>query len=143
MPDIEFAFLADAAEVQPGQKFHVLGGGISRLSGSALPFQHPHLSLVVGLKLTTTERNREHELVFSVTAPDGTQIAGSTGKVVAHGPPDPNDVILTVAVDLWNLTFSVTGQYAVRIMVDGSERKRLPLVVVQGRENVPEQRYLA
>jgi hypothetical protein len=26
MPEIEYAFLADAAEVQPGQKFHVLGG---------------------------------------------------------------------------------------------------------------------
>ena len=28
MPDIEYAFLADAAETQPGQKFHVLGGGV-------------------------------------------------------------------------------------------------------------------
>jgi hypothetical protein len=143
MPEIEFAFLADAAEVQPGQKFHVLGGGISRLSGPTLPFQHPHLSLVVGLRLTTTERAREHDLEFAVTAPDGTQIAGSTGKVVAHGPPDPNDVVLTIAVDLWSLTFAVAGQYAVRIMVDGSERKRLPLVVVQTRESLPEQRYLA
>ena len=143
MPEIEYAFLADAAEVQPGQKFHVLGGGITRLSGPTLPLQHPHLSLLVGLRLTTPERNREHELVFAVTAPDGTQIAGSTGRVIAHGPPDPGDVVLTISVDLWSLTFNVAGLYAVRIMVDGSERKRLPLVVAQSHENVPEQRYLA
>lgn len=143
MPEIEYAFLADAAEVQPGQKFHVLGGGITRLSGPTVPFQHPHLSLVVGLRLTTTERNREHELVFAVTAPDGAQIAGSTGRVIAHGPPDPDDVVLTIAVDLWTLTFNVVGLYSVRITVDGSERKRLPLVVAQSHDGVPEQRYLA
>ena len=143
MPEIEYAFLADAAEVQPGQKFHVLGGGITRLSGQTLPFQHPHLSLLVGLRLTTTERNREHELVFAVTAPDGNQIAGSTGRVIAHGPPDPGDVVLTISVDLWSLSFNVAGLYAVRIMVDGSERKRLPLVVAQSHESVAEQRYLA
>ncbi len=143
MPEIEYAFLADAAEVQPGQKFHVLGGGVSRLSGTTLPFQHPHLSLVVGLRLSSTERNREHDLEFVVTAPDGATVTSSTGKVVAHGPHDPSDVILTLAIDLWNLTLASTGEYSVRILVGGSERKRLSLLVTQTRETAPEQRYLA
>jgi hypothetical protein len=143
MPDIEYAFLADAAEVQPGQKFHVLGGGISRLTGPNLPLQHPHISLVVGLRLSAAERNREHEIGFLVTAPSGEQIASSGGRVIAHGPPDPNDVVLNLAVDLWNLNLPVAGEYAVRILVDGSERKRLPLLVAQVREPVREQRYLA
>jgi hypothetical protein len=143
MPEIEFAFLADAAEAQPGQKFNVLGGGISRLSGPSLPFAHPHLSLVVGLRLTAQERNREHEIGFLITAPDGSSVAESTGRVVAHGPADPSDLVLTLAVDLWNLTLATAGEYAVRIMVAGSERKRLPLTVSQNREVQPEQRYLA
>jgi hypothetical protein len=143
MPEIEYAFLADAAEAQPGQKFNVLGGGISRLSGPSLPFTHPHLSLVVGLRLTAAERNREHEISFVVTAPDGATVAESAGRVVAHGPADPIDVVLTLAVDLWNLTLASAGEYAVRILVGGSERKRLSLVVTQGREGQPEQRYLA
>lgn len=144
MPEIEYAFLADAAEVQPGQKFHVLGGGVTRVSGPALPFHHPHLSLVVGLRLTTVERNREHDLAFVVMTPDGSEVSSSSGKVVAHGPPDPSDVILTIAIDLWNLTLSVAGEYSVRILVDGSERKRIPLQVMQAREAAtPEQRYLA
>jgi hypothetical protein len=76
-------------------------------------------------------------------APDGSEISSSSGKVVAHGPPDPSDVILTIAIDLWNLTFTVGGEYSVRILVDGSERKRIPLQVVQTRDSAPEQRYLA
>ena len=144
MPSIEFAFLADAAEVAPGQKFNVLGGGVSRISGPAIPFQHPHLALVVGLRMTPAERNKEHELEFILEAPDKSRVASSSGRIVAHGPPDPNDFILTVAVDLWNLMLSAAGDYSVRILVGGTERKRLPLVVVQtGTQPVPEQRYLA
>ena len=49
MPDIDFAFLADAAETVPGQKFHVLGGGVARIGGRRFPLRHPHLALVIGL----------------------------------------------------------------------------------------------
>jgi len=34
-------------------------------------------------------------------------------------------------VDLWSLTFPVPGDYTFRILVDGSERKRLPLSISQ------------
>src|SRR5271157_2073620 len=128
MPDVEYAFLADAAEVQPGSKFHVLGGGVSRLTGPAFPFVHPHLTLVVGLRLTSVERNREHELGFVLTAPDGAEVASATGRVISHGPADANDVVLTIAIDLWNMTLKGAGEHAVRITIDGSERKRLPLM---------------
>jgi hypothetical protein len=146
MPEVEYAFLADAAEVQAGSKFHILGGGVSRLSGPAFPFVHPHLSLVVGLRMTSVERNKEHELGFIVTAPDGAQVANASGRVVSHGPADATDVVVTIAIDLWNMTLNVAGEYAVRITVNGSERKRLPLVVTGAREvNVSSepQRYLA
>jgi hypothetical protein len=134
MPDVEYAFLADAAEVQAGSKFHVLGGGISRLSGPAFPFVHPHLALVVGLRVTAAERNREHDLGFVVISPDGAQLASATGKVISHGPNDAGDVVVTVAIDLWNMTLRMAGEHTVRILIGGSERKRLPLVVVGGRE---------
>jgi hypothetical protein len=143
MANVEYAFLADAAQIQPGQKFSVLGGGISRLAGQAVPFVHPHLALVVGLRLGPAERNREHELGFRLTDPEGADVATAGGKIVAHGPADPSDVVLNIAVDLWNLNLRVLGEHVVRIAVDGTERKRLPLTVAVARENAPEQRYLA
>jgi hypothetical protein len=146
MPEVEYAFLADAAEVQAGSKFHILGGGVSRLTGPSFPFVHPHISLVVGLRMTSVERDREHDLGFVVTAPDGAQVATANGRVVSHGPADATDVVVTIAVDLWNMTLATAGEYAVRITVNGSERKRLPLVVTASREiNLPSepQRYLA
>ncbi len=129
MPEIDYAFLADAAETQPGQKFHVLGGGVSRLGGRTFPLQHPHLALVLGLLVSAAEVDREHEIRFVLLDPDGGEVAGGTGKLVARGHGDGLDTTLTFSIDLWNLTFPAPGDYSFRILVNGSERKRLPLLV--------------
>ena len=131
MPDIEYAFLADAAEARPGQKFSVIGGGVSRLGGPAFPLRHPHLALVCGLSVTTPEFGAEHEIQFVLLTPDGKQLSNATAKVLASGSNDGRDSILTFSLDLWNLSFPTAGDYSIRILVDGSERKRLPLVVEQ------------
>ena len=129
MPNIEYAFLADAAEARPGHKFAVIGGGVSRLGGPNFPLRHPHLALVCGLTVTAPEFGAEHDLRFVLLTPDGSQLAQANAKVMASGPVDGRDSILTFSLDLWNLSFPMPGDYTIRIMVDGSERKRLPLVV--------------
>src|SRR5512139_2008985 len=129
MPDIEFAFLADAAQARPGEKFHVLGGGVSRLASRTFPFRHPHLALVVALSVTAPETGREHEVRFVLLDPDGRELAGAGGVLRAGPPPDARDSVLTFAIDLWNVGFERAGDHSFRILVDGSERKRLPLLV--------------
>jgi hypothetical protein len=129
MPDIDFAFLADAAEARPGEKFHVLGGGVTRLAARAFPFRHPHLAIVIGLSVTAPETHRQHEVRFVLLDPDGRELAGAGGVLQASPPPDARDSVLTFAVDLWNVGFEGAGDHSFRILVDGSERKRLPLLV--------------
>lgn len=131
MPDIEFAFLADAADARPGQKFSVMGGGIDRIGGQTFPLMHPHLALVIGLTVTAPELRREHEIRFLLLDSQGREITAGSANIVAHGDNEGRDSILTFAVDLWNLAFTVPGDYSFRLLVDGSERKRLPLVVSQ------------
>ncbi len=131
MPDIEFAFLADAAQARPGEKFNVLGGGVSRLGTRRFPFHHPHLALVIGLTVSAPETHREHEVQFVLLDPDGRELAGAGGVLRASPPPDARDSLLTFAVDLWNVGFERSGDHSFRLLVDGSERKRLPLVVEQ------------
>ena len=58
-------------------------------------------------------------------------MTGATGSLMAHGQPDARDAILTFSIDLWNLTFPQPGDYSFRILVNGSERKRLGLVLVK------------
>ena len=139
VPDIEYAFLADAAEARPGHKFAVIGGGVSRLGGATFPLRHPHLALVCGLTVTTPEFGAEHELQFVLLTPDGKQLSNATAKILASGPSDGRDSILTFSLDLWNLSFPAPGDYTIRILVDGSERKRLPLVVEQRTPQAADQ----
>jgi hypothetical protein len=134
VPDIDYAFLADAAQTAPGQKFHVLGGGVTRITGSTFPLRHPHLALVVGLRISAAETDREHEIRFVLLDPDGKEVAGATGSLVAHGEADARDTSLTFSIDLWNLTFPEVGDYSFRLLVNGSELKRLPLVIVAQQE---------
>jgi hypothetical protein len=129
MPEIDYAFLADAAQTAAGQKFHVIGGGVNRIGGRAFPLRHPHLALVVGLRVTSPETDRQHELRFVLLDPDGREVAGATGNLSARGREDARDATLTFSIDLWNLTFPAPGDYSFRLLVNGSEQKRLPLIV--------------
>lgn len=131
MPEIDYAFLADAAQTAPGQKFHILGGGITRVAGRTFPLRHPHIALVVGLLVTAPETERPHEVRFVLLDPDGHEVAGATGSITAHGQTNGRDATLTFAIDLWNLTFTAPGDYSFRVLVNGSERKRVPFEVAQ------------
>jgi hypothetical protein len=51
--------------------------------------------------------------------------------------------VLTFSLDMWNLSFPTPGDYSIRILVDGSERKRLPLVVEQQVGEAGQARPLA
>jgi hypothetical protein len=151
MPDIDFAFLADAAETNPGQKFNVLGGGVSRIGGPSFPLRHPHLALVVSLTVTAPELDHEHELKFLLLDPDGGEVASAVSQLVAHGSTEGKDTNLTFSIDLWNLQFNSPGDYSFRILVNGSERRRLPLSIVRSTEGTttptlsppPGQKYEA
>lgn len=129
MPDIEFAFLADAAQARPGEKFSVLGGGIGRLGTRGFPFRHPHLALVIALQVTAPETDRAHEVRFVLLDPNGQELAGASTVIQAGPVPEARDSVITFAVDLWNVGFERAGDHSFRILVDGSERKRLPLTV--------------
>jgi hypothetical protein len=129
VPEIDFAFLADAADARPGQKFHVIGGGVDRLAGQSFPLVHPHLALVIGLRITTAELNREHEVKFVLLDRGGREVTSGSANLMAQGESDGRDSLVTFAVDLWNLSFTLPGDYTFRVLIDGSERKRLPLAV--------------
>ena len=137
MPEVEYAFLADAAQTAPGQKFNVLGGGVSQLNGRSFPLRHPHLALVVGLRITAVETGREHELRFVLLDPDGSQLAEATGALVAQRPADGRDQTITFSIDLWNLAFPAPGDHSFRVLLNGSEQRRLPLRVALMTEPAP------
>jgi hypothetical protein len=130
MPEIDFAFLADAADARPGQKFNVLGGGVTRIGGPTFPLVHPHLALVIGLTVASSELGRDHELQFLLLGPNGAELSRAEAQIRADGwAAGGGDTSVTFALDLWNLTFAEPGDYSLRALIGGSERKRMTLTL--------------
>ncbi len=69
--------------------------------------------MVIGLQVTAPETEREHEIRFVLLDPDGAEVAGATGSLVARSQKDGRDATLTFSIDLWNLTFPAPGRLLV------------------------------
>ena len=97
------------------------------------------LRTALQLFVTAPEHGAEHDLQFVLLTPQGEQLSNATAKIMANAPHEDRDSILTFSLDMWNLSFPSPGDYSIRILVDGSERKRLPLVVEQREAQAPGQ----
>ena len=68
-------------------------------------------------------------------------MAGATGQPRRPQPARRRATrSLTFSIDLWNLTFPAPGDYSFRILVNGSERKRLPLLLLAPPDGRPTGR---
>ncbi len=128
MPKLDFAFLADAAEAQPGQKFYVLGGGVDSIGAPRFPVAHPHMTLVLRILLHPTEVDRDHRLEVSLIDQDGRELVRADGTVNAKGRTQPGrEIGLPIAMNLNNVRFENPGDYSVEILLDDNHVKSLPL----------------
>jgi hypothetical protein len=128
MPKLDFAFLADAAEAQPGKKFYVLGGGVDSIGARQFPVVHPYLSLVLRLLVHPTEVGRDHSLEIRLMDSDGGELARVDGNFNASGPGQPGrEIALPLVMNMVSTRFESPGDYSVEILIDNQHAKSLPL----------------
>jgi len=132
MPTLEFAFLADAAEAEPGRKFYVLGGGIDQIAGPDFPLVHPHMSLVMRFLVHPTELGRSHHLEVRLVDADGGELARIEGDI-ATAPSEPvgREVAVNMVINMANSRFEKPGDYGLDIMMNNQFQKSLALRVAQ------------
>lgn len=131
---VEYAFLADAAQVSSDNKLSVLGAGIDELRAERFPATHLLIAFVVKLKLHPTECGREHHLEIELWDPDGQHVAppmaGSfTAGRVADDPTRP--VFVQMVLNLFQAQFPRPATYEFHVIVDRQHLKTVPLYVGQ------------
>lgn len=132
MPYLDFAFLADAAEADPGRKFYVLGGGIDRIAGPAFPLMHPHMSLVMRFMVHPAESGRAHHLEVRLMDSDGGELARIEGNIEPHGAAAPGrEIGVNLVINMANTRFERPGDYSLEILMNNQHQKSLPLAVGQ------------
>lgn len=127
---IEYAFLADAAQVSSDGKLFVLGGGIDRIFATSFPATHPLMTLVIKLQLHPSECEREHGLQVELWDSDGQPIGPRvSGNFSANRQERGRLSYVQTVLNLHNVQFSVGGDYAFQVVVDGQHLKTVPLYV--------------
>lgn len=131
--ELDFAFLADAADVSQGKLF-VMGGAFDTVHVPGFPATHPSLAVVVRLLLSPNDLDREHELQILLLNADGKHIASANGKLrVPKMPGTPAGWKQAVLLPLrfFNVPFVQEGHYSIEILYDGTMAKAIPLRVLQ------------
>jgi hypothetical protein len=136
MPTLDFAFLADAAEAEPGRKFYVLGGGIDVIAGQQVPLVHPHMALLMRFLVHPTELGRPHQLEIRLVDADGGELARLEGALEAGGQATPGrHVAVNVVINMANTRFERGGDYSVDILMNNQHQKSIALRVQITGEN--------
>src|SRR3990167_3301328 len=132
--DVDFAFLADSAEVANG-KLHLVGGAFDTIWTRNIPLRYPKVSYAMRLLLSTAELDRKHKIEIKIMHEDGKVIPPSIGGVleIKKNPNLPKgwkQGFLTV-MNFVDLTFPVFGDYSFELIVDSRSEKSIPLRIAQ------------
>ena len=131
--DLDFALLADAADVSMG-KLYVMGGAFDTIQVPAFPAVHPLLAVVLRLLLGPTDLDRKHTLQVLLLDADAKHIASANGELTvpkAPGSPQGWKQAVILPLRFFNVPFKETGHYSIEILVDGTLTKAIPLRVLQ------------
>jgi hypothetical protein len=131
MPTLDFAFLADAAEAEPGRKFYVLGGGIDSIGAQEFPIVHPHLALVMRVMVHPSEVDRPHAMEIRLMDSDGGELAKLEGQfsAAAGGGVAGREIPMNMVLNFMNTRFEFGGDYSIEILINNQHMKSLPLRV--------------
>jgi hypothetical protein len=128
MPKLDFAFLADAADAEPGRKFYVLGGGVDSIGAQAFPVTHPQLALLIRLLIHPTEAERPHALEIRLIDSDGGELVKLEGSFTSGtGGPPGREMPINISLAMSNTRFERPGDYSLELLVDNQHVKSLPL----------------
>ena len=132
--EVDFAFLADAAEAVNG-KVHVVGGAFDTIWTAQVPINHPKLSFVLRLEFDAAEMGVKHKLDIRIMDEDGNNVQTIGGEITVgeKSPQLPKgwrQGWLTV-LNFANLKFSKFGDYSFNVVINNSNRKSVHLRIAQ------------
>lgn len=130
--NLDFAFVADAATVQPGGKINVLGV-FDRIRVPEFPARHARVALVMRLATSGPDAG-DHAAVIRLVGPDGEQVLSLDGNLKVGPASDPHAVTrIPHILNLDRVVFKTPGTYTFEIRIDGEMAGQVPLVLEERR----------
>ncbi len=130
--DVDFALLADAANVSREGKLNILGS-FDRIFGTKFPLTWPRMVLVTRFIVSPAEYGTEKSVDIVTLDADGKKLGTATGKMTVPSGPGGRQLKINHILPM-AMTFPVAGQYSIEILVNGETKATVALDVVQREE---------
>lgn len=129
---LQFAVLADTAQIMSDGKFIIVGGGIDYINAPSFPAMNPSLALVVRLTVSPQDVGHEHQFRVELLLPDGTNILPTQGSTAFTPQASGSSGIVTpqsymFVVNLPGIVFPREGRYLFRLFIDNRKVSDVPL----------------
>jgi hypothetical protein len=136
--DLDFAFLADSADVA-SSKLYVMGGAFDTIYVQSFPAVHASLAVVIRLLLNPHDLDRKHKLDIVLLDADGRQIASAPSELIVNKTSDLPagwKQPFTLPMRFFNTPFHAAGHYLIEILMNGTTLKTIPLRVILSPQNL-------
>lgn len=130
---VDFAFLADSAQVIDGKLF-VMGGGFDTIWTTRLPAIQQHVAFVMRLLFSNKDAGKRHNLEIKVVHEDKGEVARLSGELRIEKQPRTPMVgasSVSTVMNIESLQFRELGNYRFEIHVNGSHMKSIPLRIAK------------
>lgn len=129
MPQLDHIILADGVSLRPDGKIDLFGAAWDTIFAPTVPIQHPQMTIVVRVLLTTHEAETGHRLNLVIMSPDGPEIARAQTDLDPV-PAATLDVLpagdllgFGALLNFQGLVFPQYGRYHIAVLWDGNEMR--------------------
>jgi hypothetical protein len=130
--EVDFALLADAANVSREGKLNVLGV-FDRIHGAKFPLTWPRMVLVTRFIASPAEVGQEKSIEIITLDADGKQLGRATGKMKIHSHQGGRHLKMNHVLPM-GMTFPGPGQYSIEVLINGEPKATVPLDVVERQD---------
>ena len=129
---IDLALLCEAVTIRDGL-FHILGGGITRISAENFPTP---INGIMALRVIIEqgEAQGRHELKLMVQGPDGEELGTYNLDFGVNSPEQSGntaEVVVPLSLPLHSVNLPAPGAYSVEVMLDGAIERSIRVEAVQ------------
>jgi hypothetical protein len=125
----KMAVLAEAANTTADGKLNVLGI-FNKVRVNQVPFQHPHMAIVVMFEASPGEKGTQHKIRIVLIDEDGKAIAPppEMNFIIPDNLPGA-DVEFNLVMNMVGVVFQRFGRHRIDITLDGTSIQQLPLTI--------------
>lgn len=127
--DVTLAVLADYANLSREGKLNVMGI-FSNINPSKIPFNLPMAYIVTSFEASLAEVNTNKTVRLALIDVEGGELFGVEQELIVPQPPLPGvRPNMTGIMAVNNLRFEKSGDYQLSVLINGEEKRSVPLRV--------------